>query len=185
MPSVRLRGTKRILPLPAAMVAIAALLAGCGGDAGGNGYQVRASTTMTIADPPLTKPQFVARVNAICREAWRTVWDNWEVYTSAQEPQLGEKERFAEAVRLSLLAGIDFHIFDNILDLGAPPGEQRRIEAIVGPFQEAVELGWADRWRAYSVAEVPPQFSQYNRLARRYGLDDCLVDGAHLRRLES
>jgi hypothetical protein len=78
----------------------------------------------------------------------------------------------------------NFHIFDNFRILGAPAGEQRAIEEIIGPFQAAVELGWKERWRAYSIADIPPQFEIYNRRARRYGLDDCLVDKAHLQPIE-
>jgi len=163
------------------------ILAGCGDDEAGDSeaYAVEASTTVTVASPPLTKPQFVSRLNRICRKAWDTVHDNWDVYTGTQSLQLSARERFEEAVRLSLLAGLDFHIFDNVRALGAPPGQADEIEAIIGPFQAAVELGWKERWRAYSIEEIAPQFETYNRLARRYGLDDCLVTHARLGPLEA
>lgn len=168
-------------------IAIAALLVGCGSNSdgsGSDGYEVRADTTVTVAEPPLTKRQFVARVNKLCREAWDTVHDNWDVHVSAQEPELKGRERFQEAVRASLLAGIDFHIFDGIYDLGAPPGEERQIEEIIGPFQLAVELGQMERWKADSIADVAAQFERYNGRASRYGLDDCLVGKSNLRGLE-
>lgn len=173
---------KHRLALPLMAMLAAALAQGCGGDGSGEGgYTPEAAITMTAAKPPLSKEQFVGRTNRICRKAWRTVLENWADYTSWQDTEVSKRKRFEEAVRLSLLAGIDFHIFDNIRALGSPPGEEEAIEAIIRPFQVAVELGWKERWRAYSVADVVPHFATYNRRARTYGLDDCLVDAPHLR----
>lgn len=175
--------------LAATLAGLAVIGIGCGGDDSGgtqdDGYEVRASTTMTAATPQLTKPQFVKQVNRICREAWVTVRDNWSQYTSWQdEEEENQRQRFEDGVQASLLAGIDFHIFDNIRILGSPPGEEQAIEAIIGPFQAAVELGQQERWRARSAEEIPPHFATYNRRARGYGLDDCLVDKTRLRGIE-
>jgi hypothetical protein len=168
-------------------------LASCGSDNGSSSatgsdletYDVEASTTMTVAKPAIEKAQFLRRMNKICRKAWVTVHKNWDSHTSQQDRQLSADERFDEAVRLSLLAGIDFYIFDNFRIIGSPPGEERAIEKIIGPFQAAVELGWHERWRARSIADIESQFTPYNRRASRYGLDDCLVDEAHLRPIEA
>lgn len=165
----------------ALILAVAAPTAGCGSEDSSDSYTPEASTTMTVAEPPLTEERFVRRVNAICREAWVTVFDNWEVHTRNQDPKLSKRERFEEAVRASLISGIVFHIFDNIRDLGAPSGEDEEIEEIIGPFQIAAELGWDERWRAYSTADVAEQFATYNERAEDYGLDDCLVTAARLR----
>jgi hypothetical protein len=171
----------------------AVLAGGCGGNGdsdsgsaeGSQTYEVEASTTMTVASPPITKAQFVKRLNKICRKAWVTVRDNFDEYSGTQNPKLSEKARFEEAARLSLLAGLDFHIFDNVRFLGAPKGERREIERIIGPFQASVELGQKERWDAHSVAEVATQFADFNALARQYGLDDCLVNEGHLGALEA
>ncbi len=174
-------------------IAIAVVVVGCGGDNGGssNGnsanaaetYDPEASTTMSTAS--LTKAQFIKKMNKECREAWVTVIDNWDVYTGTQDPKLGERKRFEEAVPLSFLAGIDFHIFDEFRIVGAPRGEERAIEKIIGPFQIAVELGWKNRWRAHSVAEILPHFEEYNAGAERYGLDDCVLRQSRLEPIET
>lgn len=165
-----------------------AIASGCGddGDASGEGggYQVQASTTMTVASPPLTKAQFVAQMNKTCRKAWATVVDNFAVYSGTQDPEeMSRRRRLAESIQLSLLAGVDFHIFDNFRILGGPRGEERAIEEIIGPFQLAVELGQL-RLRLFTFPQVAEHFADYNRRAARYGLDDCLVDLPHLRRLK-
>ena len=81
-------------------------------------------------------------------------------------------------------AVIDFHIFDSIRILGAPQGEEREIEEIIGPMQSAVERGQKKLVPVSSVAQVSTLFGEYNRRARQYGLDDCLVDESHLKKLE-
>lgn len=171
--------------MAAALVA-SAVIAGCGG-AGGDKqpYKVQASTTVATASPRLTEAQFVSRANRLCREGWKTVVHNFVEYNGWQEGKAGKKATFAESVRLSLLAGIDFHIFDEIQRLGSAPGQEKQLEAIIGALQEAVELGQLKRWQAYSAAEVPPHFRKFNPRAQSYGLGDCLVSQARLRALES
>jgi hypothetical protein len=169
----------------AAALATTALASGCGdsGSATGGGYNPEASTTVSISG--ITKAQFVRRVNAVCRRAWIEVIGNWRDYLRSQQSETGGKPTLEEVVRLSLLGGIDFHIFDEILRVGAPIGQEDDIERIVGPFQIAVELGWKKRWRARSMDDVYAQFNEYNDGARRYGLRDCPVDESNLGSLES
>lgn len=157
--------------------------AGCGGSSdAGQPYVVQADTTVTVASIP--EAQLVPRINSICRQGWVTILDNFAKYSRWHENDGGSASaRFAEAVRLSLLAGIDFHIFDEIHDLGAPQSERREIESIIGTMQSAVERGQKNLAPVSSVAQVSRLFADYNRRARRYGLGDCLVDEARLRGL--
>lgn len=113
------------------------------------------------------------------------MFDNWDVYTGNQDPKMSRRKRFEEAVRVSLLAGIVFHIFDDIRQLGAPPGQEGEIEEIIGPFQVAAELGWKARWRAYSVSDVAAQFETYNRRAETYDLHECVVDEVRLQPIKA
>ncbi len=170
------------------LIAPVALLVGCGNEGSSKesqgAYDVEASTTMAVAKPPLSKAQFVYRINKICRQVWPIVYSNWKEYTAGQGRKLSERERFEDAVRVSLLAGIVLYIFDNVRQTGAPAGEEGEIEKIIGPFQAAVELGWKERWRAHSIADILPHFVTYTQRARRYGLDDCLVDQTHLQPIE-
>jgi len=165
-----------------AVVAALAIGAGCGGDssenAEGQGFVVQASTTMTTGSLP-TKARFVARVNQICRNGWKVILQNFDEYSSWQDPKLTERKLFAMSVRLSYLAGVDFHIFDEIYNLGAPKGEERAAEDVIGELQTAVERGQ----RVVTVpntAKLEALFADYNRAAREYGFDECLIGGSHL-----
>lgn len=165
------------------LLALAVAIAGCGGGSGGDdGYEVKASTTMTVASPPIAPPQFLRQMNRTCREAWNKVTENFSVYSSTQDSEVARRRRMAETIQLSLLAGLDFHIFDNFRIMGSPAGQEEAIEEIIGPFQKSVELGQI-RLRLFSIADVANHFREYNGLAAAYGLDDCLVDLPHLRRL--
>ena len=157
--------------------------AGCGGSGGGT-YVVRADTTMTVADD-LNREEFVHRANGICREAWPVILQNFADYRRSQARSLGEPKLFDKVVRQSVLAGIDFHIFDNIYRLGAPPGQPSAVEDIIGPMQRTVETGQRGYWHAHSVADLEARFRDYNLRARRYGLLDCLANYAHLGSIEN
>jgi hypothetical protein len=138
----------------------------------------------TVAPASFPEAQLVPRINGICRKAWPIIIDNFTEYRSWQ----GQKESpklFTKVARLSLMAGIDFHIFDYVYNLGAPPSEQRKIEEIIGTMQSAVERGQKGLAPVSTVAQVDKLFSDYNRMAQRYGLGECLVDKARLGRLES
>jgi hypothetical protein len=166
---------------------MALTVSGCGDESSDDrqGYTVQAGTTMTVASPPITKSQFLRRINKFCRQAWAVVTDNFAVYSETQDRDLSKNARLADAIQFSVLAGLDFHIFDNVRILGAPKGQEEEIEEIIGPFQASVELGWMGRPRLRSFAQMADHFSKYNQRARQYGLDDCLVDQAHLSKIKA
>jgi hypothetical protein len=170
-------------------LALCIALPGCGGDASAgsaeHGYVPEASTTVALASPPLTKSRFLAHMNKTCRAAWPRIAYFWTIYRRTHSPTTGRKQRFADAVQKTLLPTIDFLIFDDIHMLGSPPGQEETLERIIGPKQVAVELGEKRRWSAYSIGEVVKRFDTYDTRARRYGLDDCLVNRGHLRRIEA
>jgi len=129
--------------------------------------------------------EFVKQTNRTCREAWPTIVDNFAKYSSWQDPKLSERRGFAEAVQLSLLAGIDFHIFDEIHDSPVPDGQGDDVEEIIGTMQYAVEQGQQRLAPIATPAQVVALFADYNALAREYGLGDCLVDRARMRQLDA
>jgi hypothetical protein len=171
--------------LMAAAICIA-VLAGCGGGGDSSSsnaaqtFTVRADTTMSAGS--VTRAAFVARLNEVCRKKWVKILDNFAKYSSWQYPNESRKKRFADSVRESLLAGIDFHIFDNIYRSKAPRGEKVTLEEIIGAMQEGVERGQRLR-PVYSLAQLKALFVKFNQRASQYGLDDCLVNEAHLKGL--
>jgi hypothetical protein len=185
--------TKYLAPMLIALVATA-INAGCGGSNGSDGdssssgspastYEVVASTTVATAAYP--EDQLVPRIERICRKAWPVVIDNFVKYRSWQDSKESSRKLFAKSARLSLMAGIDFHIFDEIYQLGAPRGEERGIEEMIGSMQLAVELAQKGLEPVSTVPRIARLFADYNERAESYGLDECLVDEARLGRLEA
>lgn len=176
---------KRSIVLLAVATATALAGSGCGGSSGAaeNTYSVEADTVVTTAS--FAKAQLVPRINKICRQAWVVITDNFTEYSSWHNSKKGPPRRFAEAVRLSLLAGIQFHIFDGIYRLGAPQGEEPEVEAIIGSMQSANERGMKQLAPVSSIAQISELYGDYNQRARRFGIDDCLVDEARLHRVVS
>lgn len=170
------------------MAALALLLiTGCGGGVGNKTnsdktYSVEASTTVTTAS--VAKAGYVRRVNRSCRKAWVEILDNFAETRRLQNPKMAARQRFAEAVQLTLITGIVFYIFDEIQQLGAPPGDEHEVEEMIGVMQSASERGQKRLAPISSVAQVIALYSDYNLQARDYGLVDCLVDEAHLGEIE-
>jgi len=178
--------TKQLIFLLIA-AAFAVPFAGCGGDDSSGSetqtYSVEASTTMLVASPPLTKQQFVDRTNQDCQVSWVRIQENVDAFRRKQDPKLSEKERFAETVRDLLLGEIVFHIFDAIRIRGAPSGETEEIEEIIGPMQASSELGQKGRPALYTIEQLTEHYREYNQGARKYGIDECLIDEAHVPRI--
>jgi hypothetical protein len=183
-----LTASKLLPPWLISTLVVVGAFAGCGGASGDHAaesrYIVEASTTMAAASPSISKERFVNYINKACRRALGKVTDNWYVYRSTQDPKMGRDARFSDALRESLLPGIDFLIFDEIHILGSPPGAEHVIERIIGAMQLAVETGEHGLWQAHSITEVTPHFDVYNSRARHYGLTDCVADNAHLGRIK-
>jgi hypothetical protein len=170
-----------------ATAVLAAIAIGCGGSAGGDPskssheFSVRADTTMAPV-ASLTKAKFLAHINSLCRRKWRFVLNavrETAVVWARKHPKVTPEDNFIRAVHQSYFASIDFLIFDWIHHLGAPPGQTRQIEDVIGTMQEAVELGQREV-RVATVAQLEALFADYNRKARQYGLEECLVRGGHL-----
>lgn len=167
-----------------AMLAIAAIAAGYGCGSGDDSTEAKGQTSNKEADAgrttdAMTKAQFVTHFNDVCRHAWPEILQNAAEYSGLQNPKLSKKKLFANTVRYSYMAGFDFHIFNEIHALGAPEQQEHKGTKLNFTMKEAVERAIHRVW-LNSPAQLTALFAAYNRAARRYGLDDCLVAGAHL-----
>jgi hypothetical protein len=173
-----------------AIAIVAALLAavavGCGGasdDPSGSGASKSpvSVASMYIART-VTKPEFVAHANSICRRRWRFVHNSvrqTRVLWARQHPQVSAQDNYVRSVRLSYFAAINFLIFNEIRRYGSPPGQARAIGEVIGAVHVASLRGEHGK-PLTSVAELKRLFADYNRKARAYGLDQCLAVGSHL-----
>jgi hypothetical protein len=174
---------------PLAIAAVAAALAvaalGCGGAEGDPSAAAKSSpTSKPGVEPPsvLSKPKYLARANAICRRRWRFVLNavrQTSVLWRKQYPHIDSRVNYARAVRVSYFSSLNFLIFDSVDYLGQPLSDRRASDEVLNAMQEAIERG-VDDTRIRSVGQLRALFVDYNRKARRFGLDKCLVGGSRL-----
>jgi len=174
----------------ATVAVLAVVLAACGssgedsspssssGSATTRAFPARASTTATVG-AGITKAQFVARANQICRHGWHEILENFTEYSGWQSHKLSKKELFEKSVRLSFLPGLNFHIFDELHLMPVPASQKSQVEELVSRMLVANERG-QEVVAVSTPAELIALFSGYNLAARRYGLQSCLVNSARL-----
>jgi hypothetical protein len=79
---------------------------------------------------------------------------------------------FAYLTRNIFLGHMQFW-FDDISYIGTPDGERDQLEAMLETLQAAVHRG--DEQRVSSPRALASLMGGFSRLARSYGLDECVV----------
>jgi hypothetical protein len=121
-----------------ALATLTVLTAGVGcGSSGGETqpFTVRADTTATPG--AISKAQFLARANRVCRSAWPTILENYAKYTRRQANRISGEKLFAKSVCSSSSPGSTST--SSMASNERPP--RARIERVLGDLQRAVELG--------------------------------------------
>jgi hypothetical protein len=135
---------------------MALIAAGCGG--GGE------------ADP-LSKTAFVKQGNSICAQAIAeresAMSDTSKEITQEELSSEAELEKFVTDAALPPVQ----QMAEELGDLGAPKGDEKKVEAIVTGFEGGVEKGEADPNSVVSGAA----FAGANKLALAYGLTECQI----------
>jgi hypothetical protein len=169
------------LLLLAALAVLIALGAGCGGgNTDGDSGPTPPEETIAVNTSPITKAQYITRANALCHEAWSFVVENFKEFSQTQDRSLSTRDRFAEAMQMTTVSAIGFHILDSLRYLGAPANQRPQIEEIVGAMHSAITFG-REQKSIDSIANLSETFADFNDRAEQYGLDSCMVNAAHLR----
>jgi basic membrane lipoprotein Med (substrate-binding protein (PBP1-ABC) superfamily) len=145
----------------AAFAAITMIAAGCGG--GGD------STTDSSS---LTKAEFLKQGNAVCAKGNKEIeegFKDFEKENGLQNKQPTEAQ-LTEAIETIVLPAVRDQV-DGIEALGAPSGEEEKVESITDAASEAVDEGEDDP--ASLTSEKADPFAKANELANEYGLVKC------------
>jgi hypothetical protein len=152
---IELRG---ILGVLVGVVVIAAVATGCGGG---------------DDDDSLTKAEFTKQGNAIClqsenekNEDLQDALSNPEKYDVEQRNAKGELE-LLEKVALPPIVKMT----EELAALGAPSGEEEKVEAVIAAFEEEIEKIEANPQSV--VSGTGGEFTEANKLAREIGLRAC------------
>jgi hypothetical protein len=144
------------------VLAIALIAAGCGG---GN------DTTTTAS---LTKAEFLKQGNQICDEGNKEINAGFEEFlkknnlSHRQKPTQAQREEVAETV---ILPGVAKQV-EGVKALGAPSGEEEKVDAIIEGAEEAIEEAEEDP-AAFVNEEGGDPFKEVDKLTSEYGLTSC------------
>jgi hypothetical protein len=157
--------SKRFIALLAALAAISVIAAGCGGGSDSS------STSATIS-----KAQFIKQADAICAKGNKENEAEFEEF--AKENGLSEKKeptkaQQEEAISEIVAPGVEKQI-EEIDALGAPEGDEGKIEAMVAAVEEGAEEIEAN---PASLIEGKNPLAKGSKLAKEYGLKTCGEEG--------
>jgi hypothetical protein len=151
------------------------LAIGCGSEDGSSearGSNVTPEVGLPLHYSSLTKAQYLVRANRICEASWTEMVGRFADAQRQQGPNADQAKMFAYSSQTSFLLHMQFW-YDDISYLGAPKGDKHRVEEMLKALQLAVVIG--EEWHIPNATLYSAIFSTFSRLARQYGLDECVV----------
>jgi len=121
------------------------------------------------SDEALSKSEFVKQGNAICAEATKAREKVILELIKTSDPSASQEATREEAVDKAMPFYED--AAEEIADLGAPSGDEAKVEAIVDAMDEAAAQVKANPQSAFT-GNLP--FRKANKAAESYGLDSCV-----------
>jgi hypothetical protein len=146
--------------LTAALLAVAALVSGCGGSGGGD------STTTSVS-----KAAFIKKADAVCQtntqRMQRQILAVLKTKNGIRKPKPSEYERLVGTI---IVPAVQREIKD-LRALPVPSGDEDRIDAMIGALEEGLETAENDPKAVEATSDVV--FGIFSRLAGEYGLTTC------------
>jgi hypothetical protein len=153
---------KHLIGALAGLAVLAVVVAGCGG-----------SSDDTSSTASLSKAEFVKQGNAICKEGNEKIESEFEKF--AKENNLSKKKapteaQLEEAAHKFLIPTITKQV-EGLRALGAPSGEEEKVNTLLDDAEEALEEVEEDPSLLSDEKNEP--FEDVNKEARAVGLTTC------------
>lgn len=150
---------KAFLPAIAVLVALAALVAGCGG-----------SDDTTDETVTLTKAEFIKQGDAICKEANEENETEAEEFAEENDFKLekASKGQLEEAVAEVLVPSLNKQV-EELDALGAPEGDEEQVEEIIVSLEDVAAEVEDDS----SLVFEEKTLEKPSQLANAYGFEVC------------
>jgi hypothetical protein len=137
---------------------VALVVAGCGGGSSSSG-------------PTISKAVFIKKADAICKESIERIEKSFVAYLRKSGGGIHPgKAAEEELVGKALVPSVKREVRE-LRALGAPSGDEDRVDAIIGALEEGVETAESDPKAVTASSEVV--FGIASRLAKEYGLEAC------------
>lgn len=151
-----------------AVLACVAALAGCGSS---GGSEATDGTTVVVAtNQDLTQAELIKEGDAICEKADKVQEVGLKAYLKKNPQGQSNKAEQSKMVLTVGLPPIQTEV-EELAELGAPPGEEAKVQAIIGGIEEAIEKGEEDPDSLLGAAKNP--FNGVRKLAAAYGFKAC------------
>jgi len=137
---------------------VALALFACGGGGGGK----------TDAGPTPTKAEFLKKGNAICAQAHAEIEKIYGRYTKKPRP-----DALLNRLSQELVIPATKKEVRRLRALGAPPGEEQRVERILAAIEEGIENGERDRRTLRATGGTEYAFAKAFEPELDYGLEKC------------
>jgi hypothetical protein len=153
----------KLIAVLAALVAILVVVAGCGG-----GSDSSSSSS-------ITKAQFIKQADAICEKGDEESSEEVEKFVEDNNVNTNKptKKQQEEVVTQVVAPNVQGQI-EEIDALGAPEGDEAKIEAMVDAVEEGVEEIEAEPTK---LIEGKNPLAKGSKLAKEYGLKTCGEEG--------
>jgi hypothetical protein len=150
---------KWLTALPVAL----ALVSGCGG--GG-------SDEISVTTGSLSKAQFIARADSICRAARSQFIREYSAFSRKHQippSKAGQRKLLGEIVETTLVPNYEPR-FEEIGALGAPSGDEEKVSEFLTAFKRRLD---EIREKPTELGANPYPFKGVAKLASAYGLSGC------------
>ncbi len=153
--------SKRIIALLVGVATLAVLVAGCGGG----------SSSDSTSGETLTKSEFIKQGDEICKKGNAAIEGEANEFAEekgidTEKPTEAQQEEVIEAV----VAPAIREQAEAIGDLGAPEGEEAKVEAIVAAVEEGSE---EMETNPKSLLEGKNPLEKGSKLAKEFGFKEC------------
>jgi hypothetical protein len=139
---------------------LALTFSACGGAGGGT----------SDSGPSLTKAQFLKKGNAICVQARQEIEKVYGRYTKKPHP-----DALLNRLSQELVIPATKKEVSRLRALGAPRGEEGRVERILAAIEEGIENGERDRRTLRATGGTEYAFQKALELEVDYGLERCAL----------
>lgn len=166
----------RIIAPVAAAVALLSLAAGCGGgnnDGSNEGNEKSGQTTATQTTAVLSKAAFIKKADSVCSEADKRTSEEFAAYIKENKIPSGQtpsSAQYAEIATTILIPALHRQV-DEIRSLGAPAGDEARIES----FLRAVDVATKQAEEEPTEAVKVPRklLADADKIIAGYGFKVC------------
>lgn len=164
--------SKRFIAMLAGALAVVALVAGCGSsDNGDSTAAAETSSADTNDAPPLSKAEFIKQGDEICGETGVKLLEGIDEFAKEHGSEdSGPSEEEAEELVLDVILPLIQTQAEELDALGAPKGEEAKVEEIVAGLEEAVTEGQEDPSTATGT-ESP--FVEVDQKSADFGFKVC------------